>query len=167
MFLRYGLDSFKKSCSRFINFGLMDRLFGNFDFFSVFDRDASSAQARRFMKDKRKFQDSQKSSGKTDGISHKLETHQSYADHEAELLESAHITDLNGITYFAQDSSRSESDDEFGCGDISRPRHHDYEMFIMGFYYFFVLQDPFIMQFLDFQSMRCSKELKNFKFSVM
>jgi hypothetical protein len=37
----------------------------------------------------------------------------------------------------------------------------------MGFYYFFVLQDPFIMQFLDFQGMKCNKDLKNFKFSVM
>ncbi len=40
-------------------------------------------------------------------------------------------------------------------------------MFVMGFYYFFVLQDPFIMQFLDFQNMKCNKDLKNFKFSVM
>ena len=83
------------------------------------------------------------------------------------MLESANITNLNGITYFAQDSSQSDTDDEFGCGDILRPRHHDYEMFVMGFYYFFVLQDPFIMQFLDFQGMKCNKDLKNFKFSVM
>ena len=74
-FLRFGLESFKKSCGRLINFGLMDRLFGNFDFFNVYDRDTSSAQARRFMKEKKKFQDTQKTSDRTDGISHKLETH--------------------------------------------------------------------------------------------
>jgi len=61
----------------------MDRLFGNFDFFNVNDRDTLSAQSRRFMKEKKKFQDSQKSSGRTDGVSHKLETHQSYSDQEA------------------------------------------------------------------------------------
>jgi hypothetical protein len=55
MFLKYGLDSFKKSCNRFINFGLMDRLFGNFDFFNVFDRDSLSAQSKRFMREKKKF----------------------------------------------------------------------------------------------------------------
>lgn len=37
-----------------------------------------------------------------------------------------------------------EGDNQFTGHGANRPKSHDYETFIYGFFYFFVLQDPFI-----------------------
>ena len=37
----------------------------------------------------------------------------------------------------------------------------------MGFYYFFVVQDPFILQYLDIQSIKYAKDLKQFRTQIL
>ena len=37
-----------------------------------------------------------------------------------------------------------DGDSTFLGDGANRPKSHDYEMFIYGFFYFFILQDPFI-----------------------
>ena len=91
-YLQEGFLAFQKVVLKLIRVGLMDRLFKDFNFFSL----------------EKVYQNAEASS------------------HES-------------------DSDNSSSDDEFSGG---RPKSHDYETFLFGFFYFFVLQDPFVRKYL-------------------
>ena len=53
-YLMEGFEVFQKSCEKLINLGIMDRLFHDFDFFSINDRDLNSPGAQQRKKQKEK-----------------------------------------------------------------------------------------------------------------
>ncbi len=78
--------------------------------------------------------------------------------------------DSNGITKFSAESDVddfcSESESEIS-GKSAPLKHHNYEVFIMGFFYFFVLQDPFIIQYLDQKNIKFDSEVKAYKNNLL
>lgn len=52
-----------------------------------------------------------------------------------------------GVTTFFDVNSNDEGSDN-DLQNRQETRQNNYEMFVMGFFYFFILQDPFVLQYL-------------------
>ena len=98
----------------------MDRLFRDFDFFSVEDRDFSSPHGQNLKKRRE----------------------------QPECVKAT--ADIFGDVKYAFDSDLSDIDSDLEPQpNEGRSRIADYEVFLNGFFYFFLLQDPFIRQYLE------------------
>lgn len=115
--MKYLEDSwrvFQNCCERVINLGVMNRLFSDFDFFGVNDRDglSDSKPAPKVVKVR---------------LDHFTE-----AEYE-----------------FSSDSSDTDSCNSERTFNLSTSKLDDFEVFLHGFFYFFILQDPFIRNYLN------------------
>lgn len=99
----------------------MTRLFQDFDFFSTLDRDQSSLRARDLKKRKNKPVQCNKRVDAFGDVSYDFQ--------------------------YGRNSDSDDSDDPDGEPAFvgqQRPASDDYEVFLFGFFYFFILQDPII-----------------------
>ena len=139
-YLELASATFVKTCSKLIRTGVCDRVFKNFDFFSTLDRDVSSPRASKVMK-------------RAEKPRHATEWKDDFGDTLYRMYDGSSSDE-------SQDSENGDSETQFSSHGASRPRSHDYEAFILGFFYFFVLQDPFIRQFLELKSLGHKTSLK-------
>ena len=100
----------------------MRRLFSGYDFFSTLDRDMNNPLAREF----RKRRD-------------KPNKCRAQYDMFGEI-----VYDWSNRKRGSVDSSSESDDPDSGFQGLKRPQAEDDEVFLYGFFYFFLLQDPFI-----------------------
>jgi len=115
-YMHFAFETIQKSCEKLIKSGVMDRLFKNFYFFSE-PKNKITRQPRQRMDE---FGD--------------LEF--KFSDSSSDPDETPWITDINGVTRFTSDlpeSSQSETDFQV------KANQEQYEVFVQGFFYFFVL----------------------------
>ena len=115
-YLQDSFHVFQESCEKLLNMGVMERLFHDFDFFSMQHRDVygnrQSAPPPKVVKVKTNH----------------------FAEAEYEFSSD-----------FSSDSESSADEKPA----VNTDKLDDYEVFLNGFFYFFILQDPFIRNYLN------------------
>lgn len=128
-YLEWSANTFHQTCTKLIRSGMCERVLKDFDFCSTLDRDDMSPRARRAFSNLKQGRES-----------------------------NLRIDEFGDPVYrlYSSSSSDEDSDQSFDEGFTShgatRPKSHDYEMLICGFFYFFILQDPFVRQYLELRS---------------
>ena len=116
----------------------MTRLFSDYDFFSAFDRDMLSPRAQEIKR------------------------------RRSRPVKCGSRADLFGdVSYDFQYGKDSDSDDSDGKDfdpmfvGQRRPQSDDHETFLYGFFYFFLLQDPNINQYVNLAFQPCIEKQKS------
>ena len=122
-----------------IKTGVMQRLFNQFDFFSVSDRDQLSPRSAHLRKNREK----PPKCGKRVDIFGDVKWDFEYARDQDDDSSEKDSSDSDESDHLIQ-----WEDNQSFIGQ-KRSQVEDYEVFLFGFFYFFILQDPLIIQPLN------------------
>lgn len=158
-YLEWAQATFRHTCAKLIKTGVFERTLRGFDFSSHYDRDEASPRARSLMRRHVRTHRPELFCDEFGDLRFNMPGCGGEAEGGSDIDSGASSSDYGGVSARGEcvsdrsDASSSsnvnDTETRFTSHGASRPPAHDYEIFVAGFFYFFVLQDPFVRYFLQ------------------